>query len=101
MSHKILASITSKNKDVKLFGYNDSDRGNNVDDRKPTSGNCFSLGIGLVTWSSRKQTTVALSSTKADYIAITSASAQALWMRKVLEEIGERKIGSTILFYDN
>lgn len=64
-----------KNKDVKLVGYSDSDWWNNIDDRKSTLGHCFSLGSSLVTWSLRKQTTIAPSSIEAKYIAITSASA--------------------------
>lgn len=75
---------------VKLIGFSDSDWGSNLDDRKSTSGNCFSLGIGLVTWSSKNQATVALSSTKAKYVALTSAGTQALWLQKILDEIGEK-----------
>jgi len=43
-----------KNKHVKLVGYSDNDWGNNIDDRKSTSDNCFNLDSGLVTLSSRK-----------------------------------------------
>ena len=80
----------SKMDDVKLEGFSDSDWGSNIDDRKSTLGNCFTLGSGFVTWSSKNQTRVALSSTKAKYIALTSASTQILWIRKVLEELGEK-----------
>ena len=73
-----------KHGSVKLVGYSDLDWGRNIDDRKSTSGKCFSLGSGMITWSSKKQSMVALSSIEAEYIAITSASAQALWLRKIL-----------------
>ena len=55
----------------------------------------------MITWSSKKQSMVALSSTEAEYIAITSASAQALWLRKILEELCEIQIGAISLFCDN
>ena len=84
-----------------LVGFSDSDWGSNLDDRKSTSGQCFSLGSGMITWSSKKQSTVALSSCEAEYIALTVASAQALWLRKLLDEIGEKQHGPTILYCDN
>lgn len=60
-----------------------------MDDPKSTSGNCFSLGSGVTAWSSKKQETIALSPMKAEYITDAKASAQVLWIRKVLEDIGE------------
>ncbi|KAK9665921.1 hypothetical protein RND81_14G146000 [Saponaria officinalis] len=68
----------------KLVGYSDSDHAGSLDDRKSTSGNVFSLGSGAITWSSKKQETVALSSSEAEYAAISSASRQALWLQKLL-----------------
>eukprot|EP00253_Pinus_taeda_P007517 PITA_07517 len=55
-----------------LVGFSDLDWGGSLDDRKSTSGNCFSFGSGLITWSSKKQSIVALSSTEAEYVAVTS-----------------------------
>ena len=75
--------------------------GGSLDDRKSTSGNCFSFGSGLITWSSKKQSIVALSSTEAEYVAITSASTQDLWLRKILEEIGEKQIQPRVIYCDN
>jgi hypothetical protein len=54
---------------VKLVGYSDADwEGNNVD-RKSTSGHCFNLGSGAISWFNRKQKLVALSSAEAEYMA--------------------------------
>ena len=50
-----------------LIGYCDSDWGGDRDSRKSISGYCFSLGSGPFSWSSKKQPTVALSSTEAEY----------------------------------
>ena len=55
----------------------------------------------MITWSSKKQSIVALSSCEAKYIALTIASAQALWLRKLLDEIGEKQHGPTTLYCDN
>lgn len=59
--------LYSRCNDPKLIGYTDSDWAGSVDDKKSTSGYVFSLGSGAVTWSSKKQQAVALSSTKAEY----------------------------------
>ena len=64
---------------IELVGFSDSDWGTNLDDRKSTFEQCFSLGLRLITWSSNKQSTVALSSCEVEYIALTIVSAQALW----------------------
>eukprot|EP00253_Pinus_taeda_P023983 PITA_23983 len=72
-----------------------------LDDHKSTSRNCFSFGFGLITWSSKKQSIVALSSTEAEYVAVISAGTQALWLRKNLEEIREKQIQPTVIYCDN
>jgi hypothetical protein len=55
--------------EVKLQGYSDSDWVGSATDRKSTSGCCFSLGSMMISWFNRKQTSVALSSTEAEYMA--------------------------------
>jgi hypothetical protein len=55
----------------------------------------------LITWSSKKQSILVLSATEDEYVAVTSAGTQALWLRKVLEEIGEKQIHPTVNFCDN
>ena len=79
-----------------LVGFSDSDWGGSMDDHKSTSGNCFSFGSGFITWSSRIKIIVALSSIEAK-----SVGTQALWLRKFLEEIGEKKIQPIVIYYDN
>ncbi|XP_074277770.1 secreted RxLR effector protein 161-like [Silene latifolia] len=68
----------SKVSDFKLVGYTDSDWAGCLDDRKITSGYVFTLGSGAISWSSKKQETVALSSSKAEYAAISLATCQAI-----------------------
>eukprot|EP00253_Pinus_taeda_P028143 PITA_28143 len=63
-------------RDVRLFGYTDADWASNVKDHKSTSGCCFSLGSASISWMSRKQKSVALSTAKAEYIATSMASCE-------------------------
>ncbi|WVZ97190.1 hypothetical protein U9M48_042743 [Paspalum notatum var. saurae] len=59
-------------------------------DRKSTSGTCQLLGTSLVSWSSRKQASVSLSTTEAEYIAAASCCSQLLWMKATLSDFGLR-----------
>ena len=63
---------------VHLVGYTDSDWVGCVNDRKSTSGCCFGLGSVVVSWFSRKQKSMALSSAEAEYMAASQASCEAL-----------------------
>jgi hypothetical protein len=58
-----------------------------MDDRKNTSGYIFHLGSGGISWASKKQPIVALSSVEAEYVAATSIACQAVWMRRVLLDL--------------
>lgn len=69
-------------------GYSDSDWAGDKNDRKSTSGFIFMLNGGPVSWCSKKQPTVALSSTEAEYIALTLAAKEATWLRLLLTELG-------------
>jgi hypothetical protein len=71
-----------------LIGYSDSDYAGCKVDRKSTSGTCQFLGRSLVSWSSKKQTSVALSTAEAEYVAIGQCCAQLLWMRQTLRDFG-------------
>ncbi|KAL4017383.1 hypothetical protein IC575_020935 [Cucumis melo] len=70
-----------------LFGFCDSDKGGNVDDHKSTSGYVFSMGSGVFSWTSKKQSVVALSTTEAEYISLPAAGCQALWLWWMLKEL--------------
>ncbi|XP_057537921.1 secreted RxLR effector protein 161-like [Amaranthus tricolor] len=85
----------------KLTGYTDSDWAGSVDDRKSTSGYVFQLGNKVVSWSSKKQATVALSSAEAEYIAATSAAREAVWLRRVLIDLQHKQETPTTMFCDN
>ena len=59
-----------------------------MDDRKSTSGGCFYLGNNLVSWMSKKQNCVSLSTAETEYIATESCCTQLLWMKKLLHDYG-------------
>ena len=70
--------------DMRLQGYVDYDWTRSTVDKKSTSGCCFNLGSTMVSYCSRKQTSVALSTTEARYIAMSIEALEAVWLRKLL-----------------
>lgn len=84
-----------------LFGFTDSDYAGDQDDRKSTSGYVFMLGTAAVSWSSKKQPVVTLSTTEAEFIAATACACQAIWLRRILEELQLKQVKATTIFCDN
>ena len=84
-----------------LLGYSNSDFAGDSNDQKSTSGHIFFLGGMAVSWSSQKQSIVALSSCEAEYIAATSATCQAVWMSRLLGEIMGNEAMKAKLLVDN
>jgi hypothetical protein len=90
--------------DSKLVGYSDADWAGNIDDRRSTTGYIFLIAGGAVSWSSKKQPTVALSTTEAEYMALTQATKEGIWIRRLLMEISvkpELYRQSTVIRSDN
>lgn len=77
--------------EVKRIGYIESDWAGDVKRRKSTSGFVFLLGISALSWSSKKQQIVALSSTVIEYVAAVRSAAQAILRRKLLEELNVKQ----------
>jgi len=90
----------SRETNLIVAGYSDVDWADNADDRKSTSGGCFYVGNNLVAWMSRKQSSISLSTTEAEYIATGSCCTQLLWMKKLLFDYGFTQ-DSMIINYDN
>ncbi|GJW92578.1 hypothetical protein Tco_0170131, partial [Tanacetum coccineum] len=78
----------SKDTDMSLTTYSDANHAGCQDIRRSTSGSAQFLGDKLVSWSSKKQKSTAISSTKAEYIALLGCCAQILWMRSHLTNYG-------------
>ena len=96
-----LGIIYKKMPTINLDGYTDADWGSNPVDRKSISGYTFLIGDGPVTWTSKKQQTVALSSMEAEYMAASLATREAMWLRTLLKELGFELEGPTTLHTDN
>eukprot|EP00253_Pinus_taeda_P021492 PITA_21492 len=86
---------------VRLVGYADSDWAGCASDRKSTSGCCFGLGSAVVSWFSRKQQSVALSSAEAEYMAASLASCEAIWLRKMLFGLFGQPLRPSVIYCDN
>nr|GEV13969.1 hypothetical protein [Tanacetum cinerariifolium] len=71
-----------------LVAYSDSDYGGATQDRKSTIGGCQFLGRRLISWQCKKQTIVATSTTKAEYVAAASCCGQVLWIQNQLLDYG-------------
>uniref|UniRef100_A0A3Q7HCA8 Uncharacterized protein n=1 Tax=Solanum lycopersicum TaxID=4081 RepID=A0A3Q7HCA8_SOLLC len=76
-----------------LIVFTDSDYKGNIHDRKSTFGFLFNLGSGAISWSSKIQEVVALSTSEAEYIAATSASCQAVWLRRLVVGFNHKTVG--------
>nr|GEV57135.1 putative ribonuclease H-like domain-containing protein [Tanacetum cinerariifolium] len=72
-----------------LVAYSDSDYAGASLDRKSTTGGCQFLGCRLISWQCKKQTVVAISSTRAEYVAAASCCAQVLWIQNQLLDYGD------------
>ena len=84
-----------------LLAYTDSDYAGDLEDRKSTSGFSFLLSSGAVSWSSKKQPVVTLSTTEAEFIVVASCACQALWLRRMLEKLNHASTGATVMYCDN
>jgi hypothetical protein len=83
-----------------LVGFSDFDFAGSLVDSKSTSGACHFFGRSLVSWSSKKQNSVALSTTEAEYIIVGSYCTQILYLKQSLVDYNI-KLGSAPLLCDN
>ena len=71
----------------KCTGYSDADWAGDIDDRRSTSGYVFSMSGGAISWRSKRQTCVSLSTAEAEYIALASAAQEAVWLQRLLQDM--------------
>ena len=81
--------------------YADADFGGDPDSRRSTSGMVVKMGTGAISWSSRLQSIVALSTTEAEYVSAVSAAQEILWLRSLFKEMGYDIKQPTTLCVDN
>jgi hypothetical protein len=81
--------------------YTDADHAGNPDNGCSTSGYIVKMGTGAISWSSRLQGVVALSTTEAEFVAATSAGQEILWLRNLFAEFGYKITSASTLYIDN
>jgi hypothetical protein len=79
----------------------DADWAGSAMDQKSTFSCCFTLGSTMVSWCSRKQISVALSTTEVEYIELSVPVCEAVWLRKLLIDLFDNEMDPTIIHYDN
>jgi len=85
-AHFILGG--NPNYTLDLLAYTDASWAEDRDDRRSTSGYIVKMGDSTISWSSKKQTTVATSSCEAEYMAASYSARQVVWLRSLLSELG-------------
>eukprot|EP00253_Pinus_taeda_P019129 PITA_19129 len=84
-----------------IFISQANDWAGSEDDKKNTSGYVFHLGSGAISWASKKQPIVSLSTVEAEYVTETTIVCQKVWMRRVLRDLRHDQKGTTTIFCDN
>jgi hypothetical protein len=83
-----------------LEGYADAD-GSMAEDRRAISGYAFLIDGGAVSWSSKRQEIISLSTTESEYVAATHGMKEALWLRSLISEVFGKLGDATVMFSDN
>ena len=81
--------------------FSDADHGGEEDSRRSTSGMVVKMGTGAVSWASRLQPVVTLSTTEAEYISAVSAAQEIIWLRNLFTEFGYEFSAPSTLYVDN
>jgi hypothetical protein len=90
-----------KNQNFQLSVYSDANWANCMDERKSTSGGAFFLGDSLVAWLSKKQGSISLSTTEAEYIVVATYCTQVLWMIQTLADLEVKYVAPIPIHCDN
>ena len=88
-------------KDLAMSGYCNAEWAGDVNERRSTTGYVFFGGDGAISWNCRRQPTIALSTTEAEYMATTQSTKEAIWLRKLLADVGFVQEGATTIMCDN
>ena len=86
---------------IKLVGFCDVDWAGDVNDRRSMTGYAFILGDGIVSWSSKRQSTVALLTMEAEYMAASHCTMEAIWLRQLLDDMRCKYDEGTLIMCDN
>ncbi|RVW88400.1 Retrovirus-related Pol polyprotein from transposon RE2 [Vitis vinifera] len=91
----------SKHSTLDLQCFTDSDWGGCPDDCRSTNGYAVYLGKNLISWTSKKQPTIAWSSTESEYRAFANSTTEIMWLRSLLSELGFSSSNPATLWCDN
>ena len=86
---------------LNLIFYSDSYWAGSIDYMKSTSGYALLFGSSICSWLSKKQNVVAQSTVETAYVSASKATSQAIWLRRIFEDIGEKQKRGTVLYCDN
>jgi len=86
---------------TKIIGYCDSDYAGDPDKPKSTTAYVFMLGGAAITWASKLQPTVAISSSEAEYMALAAAVQDAIYLRQLMSDLGFEQSEPTTIYEDN
>ena len=92
--------LYSKSDSSNCVGFSDADWGGDLDDRKSTSGYVFQVGGTAISWRSKKQICVAFSTAEAEYIALSGAAQESLWLQQVLSDLKKEEAKSMVIYKD-
>lgn len=84
-----------------MCAYSNFDWAGDTVDRKSTTSYCTFLGGSLISWKSKKQSSVSRSSLEAEYRAMTTTTAEIVWLRWLLVELGVPQLNPTPMYYGN
>jgi hypothetical protein len=94
--------LAYKGQPQKLKGFTDADWGGCRDTRRSTAGYLFNIGSGAISWQSKRQGVVALSTCEAEFLGQTQATKEAVWLRRLLNELNMNQgMNATIICGDN
>ena len=92
---------TSDGSDPVLRGYSDADWGGDLTTRRSTTGYVFQIEKNTVSWCSKRQGCVSKSTTEAEYVALSTACQEGIWLRRLLDEISIKQHDPTVIYEDN
>ena len=84
-----------------LTGYSDADWSGDLSKRRLTTGYVFQIQGNTVSWCSKRQACVARSTTEAEYIALSTTSQEAVWLRRLLQNVLKKQDNPTVVYKDN
>ena len=94
-------TFQAKEKMCILTGHSDADWANDTETRQSTSGYIFQINRSTISWCSKKQSYISRSTTEAQHMALSFATQEAIWLRRLPGNVGVKQTESTVIYEDN